>query len=52
MTTRSEFAEDGKWASNKYWEEGDKGYVVFFQNDKVTQTASGTKDEMKGKKKG
>jgi hypothetical protein len=35
----------------KYWEEGDKGYVVFFQNDKVTQTASGTKDEMKDKMK-
>jgi hypothetical protein len=37
--------------SVKYWEEGDKGYVVHFQNDKVTQTFSGTKDDMKGKMK-
>jgi hypothetical protein len=36
--------------SVKYWEESDKGYVVHFQNDKVTQTYSGTKDEMKAKK--
>jgi hypothetical protein len=35
----------------KYWEEGDKGYSVLFQNDKVTQTSSGTKDEMKAKMK-
>jgi hypothetical protein len=38
--------------SARYWEESDKAYVVHFQNDKVTQTYSGTKDEMAKKKKG
>jgi hypothetical protein len=35
----------------KYWEEGDKGYVVQFRNDKVIQFGSGTKDEMQKKMK-
>jgi hypothetical protein len=32
----------------KYWEEGDNGYIVYFQDDKVTQTLSGTKAYLKG----
>jgi hypothetical protein len=35
----------------KYWEEGDKGYVVQFRNDKVVSSVSGTKDEMQKKMK-
>ncbi len=36
----------------KYWEEGDKGYVIYFQDDKAKQKFEGKKDEMKGKMKG